>query len=63
MSEGYFSTNQLCERYDCSKRNIYHWRKNMGFPAPVYSRGFSLYLREDVYAWERENLLKKEEAA
>ena len=35
----------------------------MGFPAPVYSRGFSLYLREDVYAWERKNLLKKEEAA
>lgn len=35
----------------------------MGFAAPVCARVFSLNLREDVYAWERENLLKKDEAA
>lgn len=58
---GFLSARQIMARYDISRRTVNHWRKTRGFPDPVVASNGSksLYSKEAVLQWERENLLQQ----
>ncbi|HIF6165097.1 MULTISPECIES: helix-turn-helix transcriptional regulator [Vibrio harveyi group] len=62
MEEKLISIETLLKRYrvfaakdgeNFTKRGIYNWRKNKGFPEPVISSPRLVFKTEDVLAWEK----------
>ena len=56
MVSGYYSTNDLCERFRITRRTIYRWMddEKVPFPQPrMGSQGAkNLWAQEDVHKWE-----------
>ncbi|SVC66228.1 uncharacterized protein METZ01_LOCUS319082 [marine metagenome] len=60
MSKGYLSVAQVLDRFGgISRRTLYNWRKNYGFPEPVGPQN-TLYSIEAIEAFEKEHFSSKE---
>lgn len=57
MSNGYYSTRDLCVRYRCSSRTLFRRMKRDANPFPAaclqHAGSFNLWDADEVAAWEQ----------
>ena len=54
--KGYWSTKQICQRFNCTRMTIHRWmkREKLPFPKPRFTASGSqnLWAIDDVQQWE-----------
>jgi predicted DNA-binding transcriptional regulator AlpA len=56
----YWPTKEVCHRYGISRQALIRWRKELGFPEPVYfGNGKAYYPIDKILEWEATRLSQK----